>query len=1041
MRKPPSNVIPEVRKVNFEGFINRFSEDEDVYALDVLIATDDLKKEIRHERNHRRAYQRQAKEEEGTARGKPELAGDISSSSGSYESIPIASTQPEEGGWVQRVRIQSKTILYYLSEISGESWVLSLPCVFHRPFTIFISSQDKLKDVLAGLELRWAQSDPEEAVDCEKALNDGATDASESDPDEQEFEDDKAIGIRALREIQCYVNFVDEEILPLVSQFGNTDHKKVRFQDLWFLFKLGDLVCVSDVEETPHPDLNLATRDKGLWRVSTLCNTVTDASSPTPPKPRRRPKSEPSAFAGFMFAKPKRNYFGEIDRDFSVKAYYIDYDGSSYGAIQHWFQISPYLGARDITTLPCYPIRYLEGWKTQLERQKTQGRRFESCLMNKHQSYSGWAIISPPGSIASAKELSDNGREVKSRHTEYIDGPVVIDFAEAFHNDPEQQPFFLSRRIMKSGSEKNTGALKLWIWSDPKRSKLCAKTAETIHPDEKVARRQLSGEDHDDGFSYPHHRRLLKSDDARMPLEDRHYALLPRRMFAYALKERKFAIVDVRYLRNILQQPDVFNSLKIHGEYKQMVRSLVASHLRKKELEELYPREIDSHQSQDVIYGKGRGLVILLHGVPGVGKTATAEAVALEYGKPLFAITCGDLGLTPKEVEESLTEIFRLAHLWQCVLLFDEADVFLAQRSRYDLTRNALVSVFLRILEYYNGILFLTTNRVGTLDEAFKSRVHMSLYYPPLNSKQVELIFSMNLKRLAEIEKERHQVTGEPELDIHEPVIMKFADEHSEKTRVQGGRWNGRQIRNAFQIAASLARYHANEEDKHKEAEIKEVQHRRPVLDATQFRKVERATEAFKNYLETTKGYSDADLAHILGDRDDLYRQGKLFDVSAGPSTAGYHSTGPHSHGTQYPSGSYGHGMHPEHAGRTGASGAPNVDFPMMNPGPMAYGYNESSRQPEVSHGGIGVGGYPTAPQQHPGLNRGNFQTPMANPGQSGEPYRGRISGGPQQGYGPSMNPNHGYLRGGHPSMYESGGHPPPQQPRRSPAPDESRYD
>lgn len=78
--------------------------------------------------------------------------------------------------------------------------------------------------------------------------------------------------------------------------------------------------------------------------------------------------------------------------------------------------------------------------------------------------------------------------------------------------------------------------------------------------------------------------------------------------------------------------------------------------------------------------------------MPGVGKTATAEAVALEYQKPLFSITCGDLGLTPKEVEKSLTEIFRLAHLWHCVLLFDEADVFLAQRSRFDLGRNALVS-------------------------------------------------------------------------------------------------------------------------------------------------------------------------------------------------------------------------------------------------------------------------------------------------------------------------------------------------------------
>lgn len=96
--------------------------------------------------------------------------------------------------------------------------------------------------------------------------------------------------------------------------------------------------------------------------------------------------------------------------------------------------------------------------------------------------------------------------------------------------------------------------------------------------------------------------------------------------------------------------------------------------------------------NQDTFRNKGRGLVILLHGVPGVGKTSTAEAVAHAKKKPLFTITCGDLGFSPSEVEASLKEIFRLAHLWDCVLLLDEADVFLSQRSTWDLKRNALVS-------------------------------------------------------------------------------------------------------------------------------------------------------------------------------------------------------------------------------------------------------------------------------------------------------------------------------------------------------------
>ena len=75
---------------------------------------------------------------------------------------------------------------------------------------------------------------------------------------------------------------------------------------------------------------------------------------------------------------------------------------------------------------------------------------------------------------------------------------------------------------------------------------------------------------------------------------------------------------------------------------------------------------------------------MLLHGAPGVGKTATAEAVSYTYHKPLFPITCGDLGIDPQKVEANLSEIFRLANLWDCILLFDEAEIFLSRREKRD---------------------------------------------------------------------------------------------------------------------------------------------------------------------------------------------------------------------------------------------------------------------------------------------------------------------------------------------------------------------
>lgn len=111
----------------------------------------------------------------------------------------------------------------------------------------------------------------------------------------------------------------------------------------------------------------------------------------------------------------------------------------------------------------------------------------------------------------------------------------------------------------------------------------------------------------------------------------------------------------------------------------------------------------------------------LLVGTPGCGKTLTAEAVAEVARKPLYCISAGELGVEPANVEANLLRAFELAQMWDAVILLDEADVFLQQRTPSDLQRNALVAIFLRQLEYYQGILILTTNMVEGCDVALES--------------------------------------------------------------------------------------------------------------------------------------------------------------------------------------------------------------------------------------------------------------------------------------------------------------------------------
>lgn len=75
-------------------------------------------------------------------------------------------------------------------------------------------------------------------------------------------------------------------------------------------------------------------------------------------------------------------------------------------------------------------------------------------------------------------------------------------------------------------------------------------------------------------------------------------------------------------------------------------------------------------------------------------------------------VSAGELGTDSRYLEAELQKILDICHAWGAILLLDEADVFLEKRDMHNIHRNALVSIFLRQLEYFQGILFLTTNRV-----------------------------------------------------------------------------------------------------------------------------------------------------------------------------------------------------------------------------------------------------------------------------------------------------------------------------------------
>ena len=136
--------------------------------------------------------------------------------------------------------------------------------------------------------------------------------------------------------------------------------------------------------------------------------------------------------------------------------------------------------------------------------------------------------------------------------------------------------------------------------------------------------------------------------------------------------------------------------------------------------------------AKDIIEGKSGGTTILCMGASGLGKTLTAEVYSEVVGKPLYRVHSGHLGVCAESVEAALTSILRRAARWDAILLLDEADVYIRRRDN-DLQHNAIVAEFLRTLEYFDGLLFMTTNRVDDVDDAILSRCIAVIKYevPP----------------------------------------------------------------------------------------------------------------------------------------------------------------------------------------------------------------------------------------------------------------------------------------------------------------------
>jgi len=180
---------------------------------------------------------------------------------------------------------------------------------------------------------------------------------------------------------------------------------------------------------------------------------------------------------------------------------------------------------------------------------------------------------------------------------------------------------------------------------------------------------------------------------------------------------------------------------------------------------------------QDIVKNKGGGAIVLCTGIPGTGKTLTAEVYAEVMERPLYTVQCSQLGTDPEELEKELLTVFSRSERWNAILLLDEADVYIRSRGD-DLQQNAIVGVFLRVLEYYRGVLFMTTNRADIVDDAIASRCIAKIDYVHPTASEAMKIWRV----LADIQ-------GIP---VTDKVIKEIVQQH--------GKLAGRDIKNLLKL-------------------------------------------------------------------------------------------------------------------------------------------------------------------------------------------------------------------------------------------------
>ncbi|KAK8850897.1 P-loop containing nucleoside triphosphate hydrolase protein [Apiospora arundinis] len=459
-----------------------------------------------------------------------------------------------------------------------------------------------------------------------------------------------------------------------------------------------------------------------------------------------------------------------------------DFSSGWFGPVIRKGYLEKFDGAMDISNLTIYPLRFHPSGKTTLTTKLAQrGHKWATLLEKAHVDYKGVAwetrpALGPPRSHPGGAPMPHGapgpyipqpqyGEPESNNSIIHVDSRIILDYNTFCTHIPHL------RTSLSLGAGVITDMEEADDTDEYEESAKEATGSADPEPEDRITTLLVR--------FFKAHRK-----DASYTMDDDLAMLCPARARGYSLSDKTWGFFLIDKCSEIEWRQDAVSRLEVDPRIKSVIQALLAAHHADQNLDTPF---------DDVVPGKGRGLVFLFAGDPGLGKTMTAECFTEQNRKPLYTITSGELGTDSVTTDNRLRDLFKLAKSWGAYLLLDEADVFLARRSHSDLTRNGLVTIFLRQIEYYGGVIFLTTNRLKEFDPAFESRIQFKHLFEPLTFKQRANIWKNLLCDWAKSSRDD---------DSHKP------DEWSEEMFSRLGsqyELNGRQIRNLIKNALALA--------------------------------------------------------------------------------------------------------------------------------------------------------------------------------------------------------------------------------------------